>query len=166
MKPEIRAGTLRDICFVAANMRDQDRREVFATAILDSATEAGVISYSTSPEWCWTAWLDGQPQGAFGVSIGNPVYQPHIRHAWAYGTERFKRVAPAITRFCVEHWPKRLIADGVTRVEVRSIADHDLAHRWLAGLRARHEACLTGYGVNGEDFHLYAWLAEDWGDSL
>lgn len=164
MRPEIRPGTLRDICFVAANLREQDRREVFATAALGSATEAGVISYSTSPDWCWTAWLDGQPAGAFGVSLGNPVYQPHIRHAWAYGTGRFKRAAPAITRFCVENWPKRLIAEGVTRVEIRSIADHDIAHRWLSGLRAHRECEMPGYGVNGETFTLWSWRAEDWKD--
>jgi len=164
VKPEIREGTLRDICFVAANMREEDRREGFATAVLSSATEAGVISYHTSPGWCWTAWLDGQPQGAFGIALGNPVYQPHIRHAWAYGTARFKRVAPAITRFCVENWPKRLIAEGVTRVEIRSIADHDIAHRWLSGLRAHRECEMPKYGVNGETFTLWSWRAEDWKD--
>lgn len=164
MKPEIRPGTLRDVCFVAANLRDEDKREVFATARLESGTEAGFLSFLSSPDWCWTAWLDGQPVAAFGVGMGNPVHQPHIRHAWAYGTSRFKRVTPAITRFCLKHWPKRLISEGVTRVEIRSIAGHDLAHKWLTGLRARHEACLTGYGVNGETFTLWAWLKEDWLD--
>ncbi|NKX16210.1 hypothetical protein HGG75_10780 [Ochrobactrum pseudogrignonense] len=85
MKVEIRDGTLRDICFVAANLRDQDRREIFATAVLDSGSQAGAVSYLTSPDFCWTAWIEGQPVAAFGVTQGNPQYQPHIRYAGRMG---------------------------------------------------------------------------------
>ncbi|MBX8824746.1 hypothetical protein [Ochrobactrum sp. SFR4] len=166
VKVEIRAGKLRDICYVAANLREQDRREIFATAILESGTQAGATSYLSSPNWCWTAWIDGQPVAAFGVSIGNYIYQPHLRYAWAYGTEKFKRATPAITRFCLNEWPERLIAEGVTRVEIRSLADHDLAHKWLSSIRARKEADMLNYGVNGEAFELWAWLKEDWQDVL
>lgn len=166
MRAEIRAGVLRDICYVASNLRDEDRREVFATAVLSSGSEAGVISFSTSPGWCWTAWLDGQPVAAFGVALGNPVYQPHIRHGWLFGREGTRRCIPSITRFCIREWPRRLISEGVTRVEVRSIDGHDLAQRWLLAVRARYEGRMTGYGTKGEDFHLFAWLAEDWKDSL
>lgn len=162
MRVEIKAGTLRDICFVAANLRDQDRREIFATANLHSGTQAGAVSYLSSPDWCWTAWLDGQPVGAFGISLGSPEYQPHLRYAWAYGANKFKRVVPAITRFCINEWPERLIAEGATRVEVRSLADHDLAHKWLSSIKARKEAVMPNYGVNGEAFELWAWLKEDW----
>lgn len=166
MKVEIREGNLRDICFVAANLRDQDRREIFATALLESGSQAGAMSFLTSPGFCWTAWIDGQPVAAFGVSQGNPVHQPHLRYAWAYGTDKFKRATPAITRFCVQEWPKRLIAEGVTRVEIRSIADHDLAHKWLKSIRAKHEADMPNYGVNGESFQLWSWRKEDWQDVL
>ena len=121
--------------------------------------------YSSGPDWCWTAWLDDQPQAAFGISFVSPL-QPHMRSAWAWGTPRFKRCAPALTRFCKREWPSRLIEDGVTRVEVRSLQGHDLAHRWLAALPARKEADLPYYGVNGETFELWAFLKEDWQDSL
>lgn len=166
MKPEIRPGVLRDICFVASNLRDEDKREVFASARLQSGTEAGAISFLSSPDWCWTAWLGDQPVAAFGVGLGNPVHQPHIRHGWLFGREGTRRCIPAITRFCVQEWPKRLISEGVTRVEVRSIDGHDIAQKWLLASRARYEGRMTGYGTDGEDFHLFAWLAEDWSDSI
>lgn len=162
MVVDIRPATLRDITFVAANMRGQDKREILATAKLDTLTEAGVISFHTSEDWCWIAWLDGQPVGAFGVAYGNPVYQPHIRHVWAYGTWRFKRVVPAISRFILREWPHRLLSEGVTRVECRSLIDHDLAHKWMTGLKAHKECDLLNYGVNGETFTQWAWLAQDW----
>lgn len=162
MKPEIRPGNVRDLCFVAANLREQDRREIFATAVLASATEAAMLSwYSAGPDWCWTASLSGQPTVAFGVSFLSP-YQPHMRSAWLWGGNKTKQCIPAITRFCRTEWPQRLLADGVTRVEVRSLKGHDLAHRWLKALPARFEAEMPEYGVNGETFELWAFLAEDW----
>ena len=162
MKPEIRPGNPRDLCWIAANLRAEDRREIFASALLESATEAAMLSwYSSGPEWCWTVWLEDQPQAAFGISYAGPM-QPHLRSAWAWGTERFKRCAPAITRFCKAEWPQRLIAEGVTRVEIRSLKGHDIASRWLAALPARLEGEMTNYGVKGETFELWAFLKEDW----
>jgi hypothetical protein len=88
--------------------------------------------------------------------------QPHMRSAWAWGTDKFKRCVPAMTRFARGHWPAALINGGVTRVEIRSLKGHDLAHKWLTGIRARRECELTSYGVNGETFELWAFLKEDW----
>lgn len=166
MPVEIRPGVPRDLCFVAANLRDEDRREIFASARLANATEAAMVSwYSSGADWSWTAWAKGQPQAAFGISVVSP-FQPHMRSAWAWGTRHFIRCAPAITRFCKQEWPRRLIDEGVTRVEIRSLKGHDLAHRWLAALPARKEAEMLNYGVNGEAFELWAFLKEDWQDSL
>lgn len=156
---EIIPGTLRDITYVAANMRAEDRREIFATALLENATQVGCLSHATSPGWSWVALVDGNPEAAFGLGQGSPI-QPHIRHAWAYGTNKFRRCIPAMTRFMKEHWPAWLKEDGVTRVECRSIHDHDIAHRWLIAGGATHEGTLRRYGVNGEDFDLFAFILE------
>lgn len=158
----IAPGTIRDVTYVAANLRDEDRREILATVDLDCASRAGWLSWAVSgPDWCWTAQIDGQPVVAFGIGEGSP-FQPQIRTAWAFGTERLRRVVPAITRFAKEEWPKRLIPIGVRRVEIRSIADHDVAHRWLEAIGARRECVMRSYGVHGEDFALWAFLDEDW----
>lgn len=162
MPVEIRAGTCRDLCFVAANLRKEDREELSASALLDSMTEAAMLSWHLSgPDWCWTAWIDDQPHAAFGISVMGPM-QPHLRSAWAWGTDRFRRCVPAITRFCLASWPRMLLSAGVTRVEIRSLQGHDLAHRWLTGVRARREGEMRHYGVNGETFELWAFHAGDW----
>lgn len=159
---EIRPGNLRDMCFIAANMCEWDRKELNASAVLESMTEAAVLSWLTSGEgWCWTAWLDDQPQVAFGISAVSS-FQPHMRSAWCWGTDRIRRCIPAVTRFCLETWPRQIIEAGGTRVEVRSLKGHDLAHRWLSALKCRKEAEMTGYGVHGETMELWAWLKEDW----
>ena len=158
----IKQGTARDLCFVAANLRDEDRREIEASAKLESMTAAAMLSWQTSGNgWCWTAWIDDQPHAAFGLSAVSDL-QPHMLSAWAWGTKRFKRCVPAITRFCLATWPEQIISHGYRRVEIRSLKDHDLAHKWLQGLRARREAEMPQYGVNGETFELWSLVLEDW----
>lgn len=157
----IERGNLRDITYVAANLREADRREILASADLECASQAGWLSWLASgPHWCWTAQIDGQPVGAFGIGMNNPLL-PHMRSAWAFGTDRFKRVVPAITRFARTEWPLMLESVGVWRVEIRSLGTHDIAQRWLGAIGARHEATLHGYGTQGEDFELWALLRED-----
>lgn len=157
----IERGNLRDITYVAANLREADRREILASADLECASQAGWLSWLASgPHWCWTAQIDGQPVGAFGIGMNNPLL-PHMRSAWAFGTDRFKRVVPAITRFARDEWPMMLESVGVWRVEIRSLGTHDIAQRWLEAIGARHEATLHGYGTGGEDFELWALLAAD-----
>jgi hypothetical protein len=151
-------GTLRDIAFVTANLRPQDRREISASADLASTVEAAVIAYETSQDWCWTAQIAGQPVAAFGIATTSPL-TPHIRAAWAFGTKRFRRAVPAISRFAGTRWPDLLAGNNVRRLEVRSLASHDIAHRWLTNLGARLEGDLSGYGTGGETFQLWAWTS-------
>jgi hypothetical protein len=151
-------ATLRDIAYVMANLRPQDRREIRASADLTSTVEAAVIAFETSKDWSWTAQIAGQPVAAVGTAETS-VLTPHIRTAWAFGTRRFRRAVPAISRFAAAEWPGRLIGEGVRRLEVRSLAGHDIAHRWLAGLGACLEGELPQYGTGGETFQLWAWTS-------
>jgi hypothetical protein len=149
-------ATLRDIAYVTANLRQEDRREIRASADLASTVEAAVVAFETSTDWCWTAQIDGQPVAAFGTAATSPL-TPHIRAAWAFGTKRLRRAVPAIGRMALAEWPRRLAGEGVRRLEVRSLSDHDIAHRWLASLGARLEGTLERYGTGGEDFQLWSW---------
>jgi hypothetical protein len=151
-------ATLRDIAFVTANLRPEDRREIRASADLASTVEAAVIAHETSKGWSWTAQIAGQPVAAFGTAETS-VLTPHIRTAWAFGTRRFRRAVPAISRFARTVWSDRLAGEGVRRLEVRSLAGHDIAHRWLASLGGRLEGELMHYGTGGETFQLWAWTS-------
>lgn len=156
---EIRPGTLRDVSYIAAHMREQDWREVHASCPTDDKAEAGILCHLSSQGWSYTAWLHGEPVCAFGFS---PSMLPWLWSAWAFGTDKMKRAIPTVTRFGRSTIARQLIEAGAQRCEIRSIADHDLAHRWLQGLGAHRECDLPGYGRNGETFVLYAWLKEDW----
>ena len=157
---EIIPGTLRDICYIAANLREDDRREIMATAQMASPTVAAVLSYEGSFGTSWVALYDGVPSAAFGFTSPRPL-QPHIAGIWAFGTKRFKRCVPAMTRLCLNEWPIMARTLEIRRMEVRSLASHDIAHRWLSAIGARREGLMRGYGINGEDFELWAFLIED-----
>lgn len=160
---EIIPSTPRDISIVGAQMRAADREEFAASAAYPSLAQAAVFCHAMSDQWSAVVLLRGEPVAAFGAA-GSPL-QPHMRSAWAFGTDRFKRVVPAITRE-VEAWKPQLVAAGVHRVEARSLVGHDIAGLWLAGLGCRQEAVLRRAGRNGEDFLLFAWVAEETGNVL
>jgi hypothetical protein len=153
---ELVASTPRDITIVAAAMREWDRREFEASARTASMTEAALICHYGSGQWARVALLKGEPVAAFGAA-GSP-YQPQLRIAWAFGTDRLRKAVRAISRE-VESWKPRLVAEGVGRIEARALVGHDLAGRWMTALGASREAILRRYGTGGEDFELWAWVA-------
>lgn len=147
----IRPATLRDMTFIAANMRDADRREI--TAVIDANdTMIACMLFAASPGLAWTAWHDEQPVCAFGVSR----LFTGVGSGWAYGTKQMRSVMPAVTRFALRVVRPLLVREGFRRVEVRTAVDHDLSHRWLEHLGFQREGIAKDYGANGLDFLTYA----------
>lgn len=147
----IHPATLRDMTFIAANMREQDRREIRAV-IQATDTEIGAMLFAGSPSLAWCAWIDDTPVAAFGISPGFHG----TGSAWAYGTKRMLRAVPAMTRWVNNHIVPLLDAEGYRRVEVRTAIDHDVSHRWLANLGFVRECVVKDYGADGLDFVQYA----------
>lgn len=70
------------------------------------------------------------------------------------------------TRGCGPYQPKitemlrmriGLLSAEFHRVETRVMARYRPAVRWIEALGAQRECTIEGLGVNGEDFHQYAW---------
>lgn len=151
MPVTIRPATLRDMTFIAATMRDQDRREIRAV-IEESDTVIGTMLFNASPDLAWTAWIGDDAVAAFGISR---LFQG-LGSGWAYGTRRMRRAIPAITRFARRSVRPLLLAEGFRRIEVRTAIDHDLSHRWLEALGFDREGVAVAYGRGGLDFATYA----------
>lgn len=117
-----------------------------------SHAAAGMLH--ASGDHAFVARIGDDPVAAIGVSR----LAPWLGSAWAFGTDRTRRVIPALTRWGVAEWKNRLIADGFRRVEVRTIIDHDISHRWLESIGFEREGLCRGYGSNGEDFAQYAYV--------
>jgi len=110
------------------------------------------------PGMVWSVWYDGQPATAFGFSRAS-VFDPEHWQAWAFGTDRFKRCVPLMTRHILTLRPQ--IERHCRRLQVISLTWHDIAHRWIEALGAKREGRLRAYGRGGEDFLIYAWTKAD-----
>lgn len=152
----IRPATLRDMTFIAANMRQPDYDEITAAVAIFDRTALGAAMFAASPAYRFCAFIKDEPVCAFGVATD--ANMPHAGVAWAYGTRRMRRAVPEMTRFGLSVLVPQMMADGLHRVECRSIIGHDLSHRWLEGLGAVREGIARGYGRGGEDFVTYAWV--------
>lgn len=147
--------------WIAAHAREADKAELLASLSGDLRM-AGIVCNDTSPQDLrWVAKVDGELAVAFGISW-NAVVAPTTGHVWAYGTPRMARAIPAVSRHFVQQTLQMAEARGITRLEVRSIVGHDIAHRWLERLGATRTAELAEYGTGGETFVLYEWTRTQW----
>lgn len=146
----------RDISFIAATMRAEDRREIFATRFNDSALElaAGAMHYSFRK---WTAGIDGQPVACGGATEASPG----VAKVWMFATDNWRKVAGSVSLFVRDKFIIDLMDMGVHRAECLSIEGHDVAHRWLEWLGAVRECEVPLRGKNGETFYQYAWRKPD-----
>ncbi len=147
---------MRDASFIAANMRSEDFREI-ACLWQDWDTRAlGVCAVETAvPGMVWSVWYDGQPAAAFGFSRAS-AFDPDFWQAWAFGTDKFLRCVPAMTRYLLQIRPD--VETCCRRLQAISLKDHDIAHGWIEALGAKKEGVLRCYGRSGEDFFIYAWV--------
>lgn len=109
------------------------------------------------PGMAWVIYYDGQPAAAYGFSYAS-AFDPEHWQAWAFGTDRFKRCAPLITRHILSM--RDLIERDCRRLQVITYTEHDIAHGWLEALGAEREGVLRSYGRNGENFFIYAWVKQ------
>lgn len=151
----IHPATLRDMTYIAGNMRAADRREIHAV-IQESDTVIGAMLFAGSPDLAWTAWDNDGPVCAFGIA----AMFKGTGSGWAYGTRRMRTAMPTITKFLRRVVKPLLIEQGFRRVEVRTAIDHDLSHAWLSMLGFRLEGIARDYG-DGLDFCTYAATRSD-----
>ena len=138
-------------------MRVEDKAEIACQWAEWNPTHFAVlVMRAVFSDLSWTAIRDGQPVAAFGFSPASYM-DPDIWQAWAFGTKEFKRAVPEMTRFLLSRKPE-IEASTVRRIQAFTLTDHDVSHRWLKGLGAKHEGTMRQYGRNGEDFDVYAWV--------
>lgn len=142
-----------DLLYIADNMRDVDKNEVYATR-WDDNPEGLVDSIMSGGSFGWVAGSeDGIPIAAFGaIPTWDGVWQ-----VWMFATDRWNEVALGVTRFIKRVMIPAIIESGWHRAECRSIEGHPTAHRWLEALGASHEHTLHFFGKRGDSFRLYSW---------
>lgn len=157
MRAEVVPATLRDISYVASNLRPQDRHEIDCQCAYWTPT---LLAYGHMQGFAYVVRLDGNPEAAFGASEA----RPGLWNAWSFGTSRIARCVPAITKHFYAVLGPDVAKAGAWRVEARALASNDLALRWLRRLSATERCDLPGYGKSGEMFKLFDWTRESWAD--
>jgi hypothetical protein len=155
LKARIVGATLRDLTYIVANLRSEDRHEVECQI---EHWDVNAIALAALQGFAYVVELDGNPEAAFGAC----EQRQGLFVAWSWGTKRMPRCVPAITRFFHAVLGRQVAEVGAWRVEARPLADNELAVRWLKRLGATERCLLPSYGKNGEDFKLFDWTRESW----
>ena len=150
---QIGPPTREAVQHIIENMREWDRREIFATR-LDSDTGGGLLEdvFRAGPV-AWVSSHEGAPVAAFGCS---PMWRG-VWGMWMFATDNFPKIGLGMTKFVIQGIVPMLWQHGAHRLECKSMEGHVDAHRWLEVIGARREATHAGYGRDGETFHTYVW---------
>lgn len=155
MRTRIVGATIRDLSYVAANMRPEDRAEVEAQ--FDDWSPAGLAALSLR-DHAYCVEMDGNPEAAFGAGR---VGHRNLWLAWSWMTPRGWRCVPRISDFVRRVMIPDIYASGGQRVEARALEANQSARRWLKRLGAVERCALPCYGRSGETFVLYDWTRDD-----
>jgi hypothetical protein len=142
---------------IARDMREADRREIYATRANEDAAALALDVVRYSRIGAVAAAEDGAPVSAIGAVEG----WPGVWQVWMFATDRWPEVALATTRWARRVLKPALLAAGAHRAECRSLAANRATHRWLESLGAQAEARHAGYGKAAEDFITFAWRRDD-----
>lgn len=153
MTVRIVGATLRDLTYIACNLRPDDHAE--ADCQFDTSN-ANLIAIAALQGPSYVVELRGNPEAAFGAV----QHRKGLWTAWSWGTPRMARCVPAITAFVRDELISDLVDQGAHRVEARALASNAMALRWLRRLGANERCLLPAYGKNGEDFVLFDWTRD------
>lgn len=136
---------------IAANMREWDRREIFATRFDEEPHALAAEALRTGP----MAWVSGMedPIAAFGCQ---PLW-PGVFMMWLFATDDFRQIRFSMTKLVRRYIVPMLFDAGAHRLQAYSMEGHDEAHGWLELIGARREATMIGFGRDGQNFHIYVW---------
>lgn len=150
---------LRDLTYIIANLREDDRKEIdpLIPNSIQPEHRNSYIAVQCLSGFAYSVKIGEQPICAFGVKIVGT-----IGSGWAFGTDRMIRAIPLISDFCWRYISHLLIENNLNRLEVRPVATHEVAIRWLKKLGFTHDCTLKMYGKNGEDFELYSMTSTNY----
>jgi hypothetical protein len=145
-----------EILYVVERMRDMDRKEIYATSMVTTNTEYAdfIVRMAQFGLHGWVASVNNEPIAVVGVS---PMWGG-VASVCMFATDRFNEIALPMTKFIKRHMIPNFVASaGIHRAQCFSMVGHAMAHSWLRVLGAESEGVARGYGMNGEDFELFAW---------
>lgn len=153
----IAPANLRDLSYIAANLRSDDHAEVECQF---ETVDAALIAALACRDYAFVAYRDGNPEAGFGAARARTDNSLWI--AWSWGTSRMRPCLPDMIGFITGYLQPLVYRDGAQRVEARALATNRLAHGFLRRIGATRRCDLPGYGKRGELFMLWDWTRVSW----
>ena len=112
MSVTIQPATFMDLAYVATNMRDWDRREIFATLRVTQPVDFAELTMRVS-DLAWIVYRDQEPVIAFGAG----EMWSGVWNVWAFGTDKFSKAGLTATRLMRRVIPEIMRERGIHRIE-------------------------------------------------
>jgi len=143
------------IRWVLENIRDIDALEIAAAGVdvmhmPDILMRHKVFCFSACDEEIGPIAVWGMIERRQGVGAG-----------FAFGTNDWRKAVLPMVRQIRGFVIPFLHSNGYHRVEAAALAGRDDVAALMHLIGARPEARLRGYGISGEDFISYRWLADE-----
>lgn len=142
-----------EVRHVLRNMRDSDRREIFATRFSEEPDEVADNIMLMCPELAWT--VGTVSAGPIAVVCAVPLW-PGVWSLGMMATDKLPLIGLSLTKWVKNKMIPALKSGNFQRAECHSIEGHTFAHKWLELLGFTRECSLARYGKNGETFHVYS----------
>jgi hypothetical protein len=149
---EIEPATLATASWVTANLRAEDRAEVFCQ-LPDNTPTAAIAEFSIRSGEAFVALDRGNPVALFGST---PMTAACFS-VWALGTKRFARAVPEMTVAFMSYIVPRRIDQGFRCAEARAMQANTKAVLWLDALGGEVLGEPFPYGKDDELFLLFRW---------
>lgn len=144
-----------EILHVCRNMRAASAEEMYACKAHSNPDIIANELYDR-PGLKWVGYHDKKPAALIGAF---PLY-PGVWGMFGLGTDDWQKIWRPITVAARRVMIPSVEVLGAHRMSCTSPIAHTETHKWLKFLGAEQEAVLRGYGKNGEDFVLFAWIKE------
>lgn len=138
-----------DVEFVAANMRQEDVDEVWASSF--NTPIRALTCAVRDAEKVWALDYDGQPVAIFGVSRRG--YLSNVGAPWLLGTNEIRKHTAAFLRLSRVYVP--IMAEGFVRLENFVDFRNKLSIRWLRWIGFDIGELVPGL-VLGVKFHKFS----------
>jgi hypothetical protein len=141
----IRPALYVDIPYLAANMREADKREIWASSL--ASPEAALARSIEVSQFAWTGLIENRPVVMFG--IGQVSILGGGASAWLLGTQEIEKI-PRLFLTESREWVRKMV-DRYGRLFNYVDARNRQTLRWLAFLGADFGPARP-YGMLGKPF--------------
>lgn len=143
-----------EIQYVCDNLRSRSAEDIFG--VTDQSTNQFAQGLIYSSGFKWVGYANGLPAALIGAY---PIH-PGVWGLFGFGTDDWRLIWRDVTRVARRDMMTAVSDAGAHRAHCVSPSDHKETHAWLRMLGATVETPMPKYGIDGQDYLMFAWVKE------